>query len=108
MIISVSIVTNCSARMLKEIVMPRSSVMILANSFCAVSDRRLSTPHSRRRLPNIKKPTRETDIGATKPAMMVTIMGNRMRVRLEIAFALTCGIRMRRSFFVVIALMTTG
>ena len=65
-IMMVCTVTNWSARMEKAMVMPSSSVMRLAKSFCAVSDRRLSTPHSRMRLPNIRKPTRETEAGATR------------------------------------------
>ena len=36
MIISVAGFTNCSAFMLKEMVMPRSRVIRLASSFCAV------------------------------------------------------------------------
>ena len=55
--------------------------MRLENSSCAVRDSVFSTPHSRTRLPNIKKPTSATDAGAMSPTMNVTKMGNRMRVR---------------------------
>ena len=48
--------------------------------FCAVSLRVFSTPHSRSRLPNIRKPTSATLAGATSPAMMVTTMGNKILV----------------------------
>ena len=61
---------------------------MFANSFCAVCEREVSTPHSRRRFPNMRKPTSETDIGATSPAMIVTIIGNRMRVVLVMLFGL--------------------
>ena len=60
---------------------PSSRVMRLARSFWAVSERVFSTPHSRIRLPNIKKPTSATDEGATSPATADTRMGKRMRVR---------------------------
>ena len=80
MMTSVCGVTKASACIEKEIVSPSSSVMMLANSFCAVWERELSTPHSRSRLPNIRKPTSATDIGATSPAMTVTRIGKRMRV----------------------------
>ena len=79
MMMSVFRFTNWSARMENEIVMPSSSVMRFASVFCAVSERRSRQPHSRRRLPNIRKPTSETDIGAMKPAMMVTRIGKQMR-----------------------------
>ena len=65
--------------MLNEMVMPSSSVMSLARTFCAVSERLPRQPHSRRRLPNIKKPTSDTDMGAIKPAITVTRMGKQMR-----------------------------
>ena len=57
-------------------------VMRFASTFWAVSLSAFSTPHSRSRLPNIKKPTSATLAGATSPAMTVTTMGNRMRFSL--------------------------
>ena len=39
-------------------------------------------PHSRSRLPNMRKPTRATLAGATSPAMTVTRMGNRILVKM--------------------------
>ena len=45
-------------------------------------------PHSRSRLPNIRKPTSETDIGAMKPAMIVTMMGKQMRSERETCLGL--------------------
>ena len=67
--------------------MPSSRVIRLASSFCAVWDRLESTPHSRIRLPNIRKPTRATEEGATRPAMTETTMGNMMRRRLDTPWA---------------------
>ena len=67
-------------------VRPRKSVIRLASTFCAVSDREFSTPHSRIRLPNIKKPISEAALGAISAAMTVMMMGKRMRVRRETSF----------------------
>ena len=58
-------------------------------------------------MPNIRKPTSATEEGATRPAMNVTMTGNRMRVRLD-TFLSTKGIRMARSFLVVTSLMAKG
>jgi len=100
--------TKASARMLKEMVMPSSSVMRLAREVCAVSERLPSTPHSRSRLPNIRNPTRETDAGEIRPTRKVTIMGNRIRVVLVTGLEDLAGIRIRRSFFVVTRRMAKG
>ena len=78
---NVSHLINCSAFMEKEMVRPNSRVIRLARSFWAVLHRVGSTPHSRIRLPNIRKPTSATDAGATSPAITVTRMGNRIRIR---------------------------
>ena len=75
--------TNASALILKEMVIPKSSVIKLASSFCAVLDRLFNTPHSLTRLPNIRKPTSATDDGEMKPTMMVTMMGNAIFVPLD-------------------------
>ena len=72
--------TNLSAVICPATVRPSTMVMRFASTFCAVSLRAFSTPHSRSRLPNIRKPTRATLAGATIPAMMVTTMGNRIFV----------------------------
>ena len=69
-------------------VRPSTMVMRFARMFCAVSLRVFSTPHSRSRLPNIRKPTSETDIGAMKPAMIVTMMGKQMRSERETCLGL--------------------
>ena len=68
-------VTKASACMLKEMVIPRSSVIRLARAFWAVSDSVPKTPHSRSRFPNIKKPTSATEVGAISPTIKVTTMG---------------------------------
>ena len=80
-IMKVSGRTNWSAFMEKEMVMPSSRVMRLARSFWAVLDRVDSTPHSRIRLPNMRKPTSATEAGATSPAITVTTMGKKIRIR---------------------------
>ena len=96
-----------SACILDATVSPSSRVMRFASTFCAVSDRLSSTPHSRMRLPNIKKPTSATLRGTNSPATMVIMMGNRI-----FAVLLTCfsayGMRIRRSFLVVTSRMTGG
>ena len=74
---------NCSACIWQAMVMPSRMVIRLASTCWAVSDRESSTPHSRMRLPNIRKPTSATDAGATSPATTVIRMGKRMRVILE-------------------------
>ena len=107
MMMSVLRLTNWSACIENEIVMPRSSVMRFAKSFCAVWERRSKQPHSRSRLPNIRKPTSETDIGAMKPAMIVTMMGTQMRSERETCLGLY-GMCIARSFFVVTSLMANG
>ena len=71
---------NLSACIWLAMVMPKKMVMRLASTFWAVSEREFSTPHSRSRLPNIRKPTSATLRGATSPARTVTTMGKRMRV----------------------------
>ena len=78
---------NLSALIWKAIVIPRKIVIKLAKTFCAVSEIELRTPHSRIRLPNIKKPISETDSGATTPAIAVIMMGNRILVSLETSLA---------------------
>ena len=72
--------TNLSAVICPATVRPSTIVMRLASTFWAVSDRAFSTPHSRSRLPNIKKPTSATLAGATRPASTVTTMGKRILV----------------------------
>ena len=72
--------TNLSAVICPATVRPSRMVIRLASTFWAVSLRAFSTPHSRSRLPNMRKPTRATLAGATSPAMTVTRMGNRILV----------------------------
>ena len=87
----------------KATVIPKKSVIRLASTFCAVSDSELSTPHSRSRLPNIKKPISATESGAARPAIMPSpSIGNRMRVVLLILNLGLYFMRMRRSALVVI------
>ena len=86
---------------------PSSSEMRLASTFCAVSESESSTRHSRRRLPNIRKPTSATLLGAAMPAMKVTKMGKRMRVVREMLAGLY-SIFIMRSFLVVTRRMQGG
>ena len=51
--------------------------------------------------------TRETDDGAINPAIMVIIIGKRIRVRFETSLG-SYGIRIMRSFFVVRSFITGG
>ena len=83
MIRMVLILTKASARILKEIVIPRSRVIRLVSVVWAVSDSVPKTPHSLSRFPNMRKPTREMDAGAMKPTIMVTVMGNAIRTILD-------------------------
>ena len=80
---SVSGLRNLSACIWDAMVSPRKIVTRLARTFCAVSESESSTPHSRMRLPNIRKPTSETLDGATIPVMTVMTIGKRMRVSFE-------------------------
>ena len=59
------------------------------------------------RLPNIRKPTRATDLGATRPAITVTTIGKRILVVFETSPGLYF-ILIKRSFLVVTALITGG
>jgi len=68
--------------MLEAMVIPKRIVMRFARAFCAVLDRLSSFRHSLRRFPNISIPTRDTDAGATSPAIIVTIIGNNILVSL--------------------------
>ena len=75
-----------SAVMVEAMVMPSSRVTRLASSFWAASESFFRTPHSRTRLPNIRKPIRATAVGANMPVRTVTRMGKRIRVVREIFF----------------------
>ena len=107
MIISVCKLTNWSAFMEKEIVIPRTSVIRFASVVCAVSERLFKQPHSRIRFPNIRNPTRATDAGATSPATNVTMIGKAILVN-RLTFPGSYGMRIMRSFFVVTALIAIG
>ena len=72
-----------SARICEATVIPRRRVIRFASVPCAVSERLSRTPHSRIRLPNIRKPTSATLLGAIRPATIVMQTGNRIRAVLE-------------------------
>ena len=104
---SVSGRTNLSAVIWPATVRPSTIVIRFASTFCAVSDRAFSTPHSRSRLPNMRKPTSATLAGATSPASIVTTIGNKILVVL-LTLPFWYGIRISRSFLVVHRRMTGG
>ena len=106
-IIIVCALTKASARILKEIVSPKNKVIRLASVLCAASDRLFNTPHSRRRFPNIRKPTKDTEVGATIPTINVTTTGKAIRSPFE-TFAGLYVIGIHRSFLVVTSLMAAG
>ena len=87
--------------------LPRAIIGLIASVVCAVSDIVFNTPHSRIRFPNIKKPIRETERGATIPATTVIRTGNKILVIFETFFC-SYGMRIKRSFFVVIRRITAG
>ena len=107
MIMRVAGLTNCSALILKEMVIPSIRVMILASSFWAARLKLLSTPHSLKRFPNMRKPTNATDCGEIKPTIMLTAMGKAMRSALLTLFGLY-SMWMHRSLWVVTSRMAKG
>src|SRR5574344_1723525 len=107
MMSNVSAETNCSACMLNETLMPRSRVIKFVRAVRAVSASESSTPHSRTRLPNMRKPTSDTEAGAMSPVIMVTTTGNAMRTPFDTSLPLY-SILIIRSFFVVTILIASG
>ena len=104
---SVSGRKKLSAFICDAIVMPRKIVTRFASTFCAVSERELSTPHSRIRFPNIRNPMSDEEAGTTAATTTVMTIGKSILVRFETVFC-SYGIRMRRSFFVVRSLIIGG
>ena len=99
MILRVFGVRNVFASIVAPTVIPRKIVTVLRISFWAAWFRRSVQPHSRRRFPNIRSPTRGTAAGKSKPQDTVAMIGNRTRsVRLT---GRSWAILMPRSFFVV-------
>ena len=79
--------------------MPRNNVTMFISAFCAVSLKRSVTPHSRKRLPNIRLPRSGATDGKSKDTTMVTRMG-----KIIFSFLLTLRvacITVIRSFLVV-------
>ena len=104
---SVSTRKNSAAVICAVIVMPRIRVIKLDSTFCAASERLFNTPHSRSRLPNIKKPMSAAERLDTMPATAVMRTGNRILVVFETEPGVYA-MRMRRSFLVVSRRMTGG
>ena len=85
---------------------PRKMTTMFIRAFCAVSDRRSTTPHSRNRLPSIRQPTREVADGTSSATKAVTAIGKMIFSFLETVRRES--MRMRRSFLVVSARMMGG
>ena len=64
-----------SALAVAPTVRPRNMVTIFISSFCAVFESLSVTPHTLRRLPNIRHPTNGTASGTIIPTTNVTTMG---------------------------------
>ena len=73
----------------------------------ALLDRLSKTPHSLIKLPNIKKPTSDTDSGARSPATIVIAIGKIIFVPFETCFGLY-SIFISLSRFDVQSLITKG
>ena len=87
-------------------VTPSRMVMMFISSFCAVLDRRSTTPLSRKRLPSMSMPISGAALGRSRTQIAVTKMGNRIFSVFETGRS--CSITTERSFFVVSARMIGG
>ena len=75
-IIRVLTFKKASADMVPPIVIPSKIVTRFESSFCAEIESLSRTPQTLIKLPNIKAPIRDTDIGAIIPAITVITIGN--------------------------------
>ena len=78
---------NRSPVMVAEMASPRRMVTMLASSFWAPLASRSTTPLSRRRLPNMRKPISDAEGGANIPAARVMPMGKRIFAFLGTGFS---------------------
>ena len=85
---------------------PRKMVTMLRSAFWAVSESRLTTPHSRMRLPNMKKPIKGAADGISRAQSPKTTKGK--MIFSSLPTCRICSIRMRRSDSVVSARMIGG
>ncbi|MPN45336.1 hypothetical protein SDC9_192903 [bioreactor metagenome] len=85
---------------------PRKIVTIFIRAFCMVSERRLATPHSLARLPNIRLPTSGVAEGSRMAHAVRTVSGKRIFSSFETG--LSCCILINRSSLVVRARMIGG
>ena len=85
---------------------PRNMVTIFISSFCAVLEILSVTPHTLRRLPNIRNPIRGAASGTIIATTTVTIMGNSRSSVLDTGRSAV--ITISRSFFVVSILIKGG
>ena len=75
-IISVSICKNSFPAVLEPIEIPNNNVNIFIMEFCAVSDKRLVTPLSRSKFPNINMPSSGAMEGKSRQVNRITTIGN--------------------------------
>ena len=85
---------------------PRKITTMFMSSFCAVLDRRSTTPHSRNRLPSIRLPTSGAALGTSRATNAVTAIGKTIFSFLETVRR--ASMRIMRSFFVVRPRMMGG
>ena len=78
MMMSVSNCRNSLYSIFTETHRPKRMEMRFTSSFWAEAESELSTPHSRRRLPNMRKPTSGRDTGAMRPATTQMVTGKRI------------------------------
>ncbi len=103
---SVSITRNSAADILLPTLTPSSIVTMLTSSFCAVFERRSTTPASRRRLPSMSMPTSGVAAGMESAMTIVVTTGNTIFTRCDTCF--TSLITTTRSFSEVRARMIGG
>ncbi len=106
-IIMVLTFTNFSPVIVAAIEKPSRMVTIFASSFWAACESLSVTPLSLRRLPNITKPSSDTEAGAIIPPSIVTAIG-KIILALFVTVLVGAGILIRRSFSDVMASMTGG
>ncbi len=97
---------KASALAVAPTVVPKKIVTIFINAFCAVSDKRPTTPLSRRRLPNISIPIKGVASGKSKDTIIVTAIGKIIFSCLETGRS--CSITTIRIFLVVKSRMMGG
>ena len=103
---SVDKVRNVEPTAVAPTEMPRNNVTMFISAFCAVSLKRSVTPHSRKRLPNIKLPRRGATEGKSNDTTIVTRIG-KMIFSLLLTLRVDC-MTVIRSFLVVSIFINGG